>query len=86
MVKRRRDRHDITIQILNRAKNGKSKTELMREANISHAQAKQFLGMLGQHGLLELDENRRYKTTKKGLEFLEKCESCFLFEWSKQER
>lgn len=81
-----RDRHDITIEILKRAASGKSSTELMREVGLSYLQTKQYLGILSDEGLLEIDENRRFKTTKKGLEFLEKCGDCLLFKWSKQKR
>jgi len=79
-----RDRHDITLEILRKSTSGKKKTELMRDAGLSYTQSKQYLGILLEKGLLEIDENRRFKTTKKGLEFLEKCEECPLFKWVKQ--
>jgi predicted transcriptional regulator len=86
MVKHRRDRHDIAAQILRKARVGKNKTELMRQVNISFTQAQQYFSMLLQKGLLEIDQNHHLKTTRKGLEFLEKCEECFLFEWNKHSR
>lgn len=76
-----RDRHEITIEILNKARYGKNKTEMMRDANLSYTQAKMYLQNLLEKGLLEMDSERRYLTTKKGLEFLEKCEVCPLFKW-----
>jgi len=81
-----RDRHDITMEILSRATAGKKKTELMREAGLSYSQTKQYLGILLEKGLLEIDEKRRFKTTKKGSETLEKCAECPLFKWYKQKR
>jgi len=76
-----RDRHDITFEILRKAASGKKKTELMRDAGLSYLQTKKYFNALLQKGLLEIDEKRRLKTTKKGLEFLEKCEKCPLFKW-----
>jgi len=79
-----RDRHEITLEILRKAESGKRKTEIMREVGLSYLQAKQYLGILLEKGLLEIDESRRFKTTEKGLEFLEKCGECVLFGWNKQ--
>ena len=76
-----RDRHDITMEILKKAASGKRKTELMRDVGLSYLQAKQYLDILLQKGLLEIDKQNCFKTTKKGLEFLEKCMECPLFKW-----
>ncbi|MGQ9641466.1 MAG: winged helix-turn-helix domain-containing protein [Candidatus Bathycorpusculaceae bacterium] len=81
-----RDRHDIVVEILEKAKSGKNKTDLMREVGLSYAQSKQYLAVLLEKGLLEIDKANRYKTSKKGLEFLEKCGECLLFKWSKQKK
>jgi predicted transcriptional regulator len=78
-----RDRHEITLEILNRALSGKKKTEIMRDVGLSYIQAKLYLGLLVDRGLLEIDWQRNLKTTKKGLEFLEKCKACPLFGWDK---
>jgi predicted transcriptional regulator len=78
-----RDRHDIVIDILKKASSGKNKTELMRDVNLSFSQSRLYLGNLLENELLEVDERRRFKTTKKGLEFLKKCEECPLFTWHK---
>lgn len=83
MPKKRRDRHDIVIDILKKAKSGKTKTELMRDANISFSQAQEYIGMLQKNGLLEKTEIRRLITTDKGLKFLENCKNCFLFTWDR---
>ena len=79
-----RDRHEIAIEIMNRAVSGKKKTELMRDVGLSYLQAKLYLGELVDRGLLQIDERQNFKTTKKGLEFLEKCEACPLFGWDKE--
>jgi predicted transcriptional regulator len=79
-----RDRHEITIEILKRAVSGKKKTEIMRDVGLSYLQAKLYLNELVERGLLEIDENRILKTTKKGLEFLEKCEACPLLRWDRK--
>ncbi|MEM3443179.1 MAG: winged helix-turn-helix domain-containing protein [Candidatus Bathyarchaeia archaeon] len=76
-----RDRHDITMEILRKATSGKRKTELMRDIGLSYLQVKQYLSTLTRRGLLELDEQNCFKTTKKGLEILEKCMECPLFKW-----
>ena len=76
-----RDRHDITLEILKKAKSGKNKTELMRDVNLSYSLAKRYLNALISKGLLETDEKHRFKTTKEGLAFLKKCEACPLFKW-----
>jgi predicted transcriptional regulator len=77
-----RDRHEITIEILRLSTNGKRKTELMRDVGLSYTQAKQYLPMLIEKELLELDGKGLYKTTKKGSKFLEDCKICPLFTWS----
>jgi predicted transcriptional regulator len=79
-----RDRHDITAEILRKAKSGKKKTELMSDVGLSYSQAKQYLGMLLEKGMLQYDENHCFKTTKRGLEFLKKCADCFLCDWHQQ--
>jgi predicted transcriptional regulator len=48
-----RDRHEITMEILDKAISGKKKTEIMRDVGLSYLQAKQYLGELVDRGLLE---------------------------------
>jgi len=79
-----RDRHDIVMEILNKAKNGKNKTEIIRDVGLSYKQTKQYLGTLLEKGMLELDKDRRFRTTKTGQEFLERCSECFLSRWHTQ--
>lgn len=81
-----RDRHDIVIEILKKAVQGKKKTELMSDVGLSYSQTKQYLGSMLDNGLLELDEKNRFRTTKKGTAFLDRCENCWLFRWEKQTR
>ncbi|MEM3726556.1 MAG: winged helix-turn-helix domain-containing protein [Candidatus Bathyarchaeia archaeon] len=81
-----RDRHDIVVEILEKAKSGRSKTELMREVGLSYTQSKQYFSALTEKGLLEIDEDNRYFTAKKGLEFLEKCKNCLIFKWTGQKK
>jgi predicted transcriptional regulator len=77
----RRDRHDIMLAILAKAKSGKRKTELMKEVSLSFKQTNQYLRNLTEKGLLEVDKDRYIRTTRKGLETLEKCSHCTLFPW-----
>jgi predicted transcriptional regulator len=79
-----RDRHDIAMEILEKAKSGKKKTVLMTEVGLSYVQSKQYLNTLLDQGLLQSDEDKCFKTTKKGTEYLEKCGECFLCDWHKQ--
>jgi len=81
-----RDRHDITFEILRKATAGKKKTELMMEVGLSYTQLKNYLSVLVEEKLLEMDEKRLFRTTKKGLEFLEKCKQCPLFKWDRQKK
>jgi len=82
----RRDRHDIAIEILEQAKTGKKKTEIIGNVGLSYLQTKRYFKTLIDEGLLELDAKRDYRTTKKGSEFMEKCQKCFLFSWEKKKR
>ncbi len=82
----KRDRHDIVVEILEKAKSGKKRTELMRSVGLSHEQSKQYLTILLEKGLLKIDENNLFITSKKGLEFLEKCGECLLFNWTLQKK
>jgi predicted transcriptional regulator len=79
-----RDRHEIAIEILKRAVSGQKKTDIMRDAGLSSLQAKLYLGELVDRGLLQIDWQHNLKTTKRGLEFVEKCKACPLFDWDKE--
>ncbi len=79
-----RDRHDIVIEILRKTSSrAYSKTLIMSNVGLSYAQVQKYLRKLLEEGLIEANSERSYKTTKKGLEFLEKCSQCILFKWDK---
>jgi predicted transcriptional regulator len=82
----RRDRHDITVEILNQAKSRKKKTEIISKVGLSFSQTRKYFKMLQDEGLLKMDERHNYSTTPKGEEFLEKCQKCFLFSWEKKKQ
>jgi predicted transcriptional regulator len=67
------------ISMLKTAINGADKTEIFSEANLSHAQLKNYLGFLIQAALIEETKKSKrhlmYTTTKKG--------SNLLFHWSR---
>jgi predicted transcriptional regulator len=72
---KRRDRQVIIAEITKIARNGASKTQIMYKANLCFSQINAFLVLLQEFNFLDsTDENGRvvYKTTSKGLEFLQK--------------
>ena len=79
---RRRDRHDIIAEILRTAKEGKIKTHIMYRAKLSYAQINEYIPALVEGGFLENTTIRHrkyqkkvYKTTPKGIKFLENFET-----------
>ncbi len=79
---KRRDRHDIVAEILKTARGGKIKTHIMYKAKLSYSQINEYLNLLIKKGFLENMAIKRkrqiitmYKTTKKGIEFLDHIES-----------
>lgn len=79
-----RDRHDIVAEILNKATSKKNKTEIIQTVGLSSLQAKLYISKLVEMGMLTIDSDRDFKTTNKGLTFLEECEECFLCHWHPQ--
>ena len=71
---RRRDRHDIIVEILKTAKEGEKKTYIMYKARLSHSQLKLYLGILDRNGMI-MKDNGVYRTTSKGLSFIKEFES-----------
>jgi predicted transcriptional regulator len=66
-----RSRTDIVSQILESASGGATKTRIMYKAYLSYAQLKEYLAVLVENGLLELEKGTQtYKTSSKGLVFL----------------
>jgi len=81
-VTKRRDRHDIIVEILKTARDGKIKTHIMYKAKLSYAQINEYLSILVDKGFLELFTVKRrkvrrklYRTTEKGMKMLENFES-----------
>ena len=73
--RKRRDRLYIISEILNIAKGGSLKTQIMYGANLSFAQLNEYLDFLIKVEFLEIQkENRKnnYVTTDKGDRYLEK--------------
>ena len=72
---KRRDRLHIISEILEIAKGGSLKTQIMYRANLSFAQLNEYLSFLIKMNLLEIkNENSKniYRTTDKGEKYLEK--------------
>ena len=72
---KRRDNLIIIAEIMNIAKNGTSKTNIMLKAKLSFTQLNEYLQQLSKLRLLEkhvCDKREIYKSTRKGLEFMEK--------------
>jgi len=69
---RRRDKLEITRDILNVSKDGIRKTHIMYQANLSFKLLEAYVNRLVEQGLLRIVENpyRTYTTTEKGIEFL----------------
>lgn len=79
---KRRDRHDIVAEILSYAIRGKIKTHIMYKAKLSYAQLGEYIPLLVEKGFLENTTVKRrkqthimYRTTEKGIEFLNRLES-----------
>jgi len=79
---KRRDRHDIVAEILRTSLHGRIKTHIMYRAKLSYSQINEYLPLLVEKGFLEnrkIPRGRQlvvvYRTTSKGLQFLESLES-----------
>jgi len=70
----RRDRLEITAEILRIAKKGVKKTHLVYKANLNHALLEEYLIKLEQQGLIarNIDPGRRVQTTERGRQFVER--------------
>lgn len=78
-TERHRSKVDIVYDILISATvAGAKKTHILYKANISSTQVETYFSALLAHHLLEhahdIDGNRVYRTTEKGLRFIECCE------------
>jgi predicted transcriptional regulator len=75
--RKRRDRLHLIAEILNIARDGSLKTQIMYKANLSYAQLTEYLSFLIKMDLLEVhrEESKKvYKTTVKGEKYLENYE------------
>lgn len=74
---RKRSDIDIMASILNEAHEGARKTRIMYRCNLSHRQLKVYLNLLlgmrflASHSEKDSNELRLFKTTAKGLKFLD---------------
>jgi predicted transcriptional regulator len=70
----RRDRLEITAEILRIARKGVKKTHLVYKANLNHAILKEYLEKLEEQGLIarNTDIERKIRTTEKGNQFVER--------------
>lgn len=72
---KRRDKLIIMMEIIAIARKGASKTHIMFKANLSFSQLKEYIDFLTKKSLLQkasIDRRTVYKSTEKGLEFMEK--------------
>jgi predicted transcriptional regulator len=72
---KRRDKLYIIAEVLEIAKEGTLKTQVMYRANLSFTQLNEYLGFMLRIGLLErIDVNAKdvYRATEKGLDFLQR--------------
>lgn len=68
-----RSRTEIVAMILDAANGGSTKTKIMYKAFLSYNQLREYLSMLIENNLIEyLEGSPVYKTTEKGLMFLQK--------------
>lgn len=79
---KRRDKLVIMTEIIDVAKKGASKTQIMSKANLSFSQTNQYISVLWQTSLLEkftFNGKEFYKPTPKGIDFMEKqCQIIYL--------
>ena len=69
----RRNKLDISAELLYVAKNGAKKTHLVYKANLNFMLVKKYLARLTENGLLE-SVNEIFYTTDKGARFLDQYE------------
>jgi len=70
-----RQKDEMVRDILSVANGGATITHIMFKAFASHTQAKAYLGELTENGFVEYDLlDRKYRTTPKGLEYLQVAE------------
>ena len=90
-MEKRRDRHEIVAEILTIAIGGMIKTHIMYRAKLSYSQINEYLPLLVDKGFLENTNVLRmgqrtkiFKTTQKGLEFIESLKAIDKL-WAKED-
>ena len=84
---KRRNNVDIMADILRVASSGAKKTWIVYKANLNFKIVKEYLSELMEKGLLEVHQGSTiYRTTERGLEFLEQYESFRKFHMVVDER
>jgi predicted transcriptional regulator len=66
-----RSRTELASNILEAANGGATKTKIMYKSFLSYAQLKEYLAMLIRNDLVTNDIEGIYRTTSKGIRFLE---------------
>ena len=66
-----RSRTELVSNILEAANGGATKTKIMYKAFLSYAQLKEYLAVLIQNDLIAHDIEGIYRTTSKGIKFIE---------------
>ena len=61
-----RTRQDVTVQILEAAANGETKTKIMYKTFLSHDKLQKYLDFLIEKGLIGHDGMHNFKTTERG--------------------
>jgi predicted transcriptional regulator len=72
-----RDRLEIIADILEIAKKGQMKTRILYDGNLRFSQLNEYLAFMLEMGFLEVNmdnEKRIYRTTNRGLKYLESYE------------
>lgn len=72
---RRRETHDLVVDILNMAQRGERKTRIVSKVGISNKQAKNLFASLKRRGYLT-EERGIWKTTESGNSIIGTCELC----------
>jgi predicted transcriptional regulator len=73
----RRNKLEITLCILEAAKNGANKTKIVYESNLNFKSATQYLEFLTKNEFIQHDSNF-YKTTEKGIDYIEKIKEVII--------
>jgi len=76
MVRKRRAAPQIILEILELAKGGSKRTNIMNECNMSFSQATSYLDILSDAGWIKEDSEGNWFTTEKGRNVCTTCQKC----------